>query len=76
MTGNFSILYMGHLELFPAVFSGTSMGICNVIARTVTVFAPLVAEIEEPIPEITIVGFAVLGIVCVLFVRKRSTKFY
>ena len=43
--GNFSNLYIGHLDLFPLVFGTTTMGICNVIARFVTIFAPIVAEV-------------------------------
>ena len=44
-SSTFGILYMGHMELFPIVFSTTSMAICNILARSCTVFAPIVAEI-------------------------------
>ena len=42
----FANLYMGHMDLFPIVFSTTSMGICNFVARTLTIVAPLVGGID------------------------------
>mmetsp|Transcript_22586 Transcript_22586/g.27927 ORF Transcript_22586/g.27927 Transcript_22586/m.27927 type:complete len:296 (-) Transcript_22586:148-1035(-) len=45
VTASFGNLYIGHMDLFPVVFSTTSMGICNIAARFLTIFAPMVAEI-------------------------------
>ena len=45
-SATFGNLYLGHMDLFPIVFSSTAMGLCNILARTLTVFAPIVAEIE------------------------------
>ena len=53
----FNIVYVGHPRMFPTLFSITSMGFCNIFARTVTFFAPIIAEVDEPTP---IVIFTVL----------------
>ena len=76
ITGNFGNLYIGHLDLFPNVFSGTTMGICNVVARLCTVFAPIVAEIKQPVPEITLTSLCIIAIILALFVRNKSNTFY
>ena len=74
--GNFANLYIGHLDLFPLVFATTTMGICNVVARSLTVFAPLVAEIEEPYPEIAYSVMCFIAAVTSLFIRDKSRTFY
>ena len=76
ITGNFGNLYIGHLDLFPNVFSGTTMGICNVVARFCTIFAPIVAEVKQPIPEITLTSLCIIAIILALFVRNKSNTFY
>ena len=72
----FGNLYIGHMDLFPIVFSTTSMGICNIIARVITVTAPLVAEIDEPIPEIIFFILSVIAVIISLFIRKKTNKYY
>ena len=72
----FGNLYMGHMDFFPIVFSSTSMGICNILARSCTVFAPLVAEIAEPTPEIIFTSLSVLAAILSLFIRKKTDKYY
>ena len=76
MTGNFGNLYIGHLDLFPNMFSGTTMGICNMVARTLTVFAPMVAEVKEPIPEIVVTFLCIAAIILTLFIREKSKQYY
>ena len=73
---NFSNLFIGHLDLFPLVFATTTMGICNVIARGLTVFAPLVAEVEEPYPEITYTFLCFVAAIISFFIREKSKIYY
>ena len=73
---NFSNLFIGHLDLFPLVFATTTMGICNVIARGLTVFAPLVAEVEEPYPEITYTFLCFVAAITSFFIRDKSKIYY
>ena len=76
MSATFGNLYMGHMDLFPIVFSTTSMGICNIFARTCTVFAPIVAEVAEPTPEIIFTSLSLFAAICTLFIRKKTNKYY
>ena len=46
----FNVVYLGNGVLFPTLFTATSMGICNIFARTATIAAPFVAEIDGVTP--------------------------
>ena len=72
----FGNLYIGHLDLFPVVFASTSMGICNIIARVITATAPVVAEIDEPTPEIIFTVLSICAVIISLFIRKKTNKYY
>ena len=61
--GQFCNLYLAHLDLFPLVFATTTMGVCNIVARSVTIFAPIFAEIPYPVPMIT---FMIMSLVAAL----------
>ena len=43
---NFLIAYYGTYILFPSNIVATIMGVCNVIARSVTIFAPYLAHLN------------------------------
>ena len=42
-------------EIFPIIKRATAIGICNFIARTLTILAPIVAELDRPIPILTLI---------------------
>jgi hypothetical protein len=44
VSGCFTAVYIGHPKMFPFALVITSMGFCNFIARTVTIYAPILAE--------------------------------
>ncbi len=43
----FGFAYAIHIELFPSYFLISSYGICNFFCRGITIFAPLVAEVDN-----------------------------
>lgn len=45
VTAAFGICYNSNSVLFPVLFSATAMGVCNMLARFCSIFAPQVAEI-------------------------------
>ena len=53
LISGFNVIYIFHPKMFPTLFSMTSMGIMNIISRLFTIFAPFVAEMDEPIPMLT-----------------------
>ena len=73
---NFNVLYVGHRNFFPLVFSGTAMAIVNVFARTLTTMAPVVAEIKQPIPVVIISILGVLGALISFFVKEKTNTYY
>jgi hypothetical protein len=66
----FNIVYIGNSALFPTLFTATSLGICNVLARTATIFAPFVAEIDGVTPMWIVVGITGITTIACLFLRK------
>ncbi len=50
VSGSFNICYLANAQLFPPIFAGTAIGICNFFAKMSTVVAPLLAEEPDPAP--------------------------
>ena len=75
-SATFGNLYIAHMDIFPIVFSTTSMGICNIVARCITATAPVVAEIDEPTPEIIFTILSIIAVFISLFIRKKTDKYY
>ena len=53
--------------LFPFYKKATAIGICNLIARTVTIFSSLAAELERPIPLILLLSGVLLALITSIF---------
>lgn len=50
-------------RIFPSNKRNTSVGTCGMIARSITIVAPIVNEWPAPIPLFILLGFSVLGII-------------
>ena len=50
-------------KTFPLVKRTTAIGICNFIARFVTIFSPLIAEIDRPIPILIVIIVTTIGLI-------------
>lgn len=50
-------------KTFPLLKRTTAIGICNFIARLVTIFAPLAAELDRPIPILIVIIVTTIGLV-------------
>ena len=74
--GAFMSLFLGHFDLFPVVFSTTTLGICNVFARFATVGAPLIAEIPEPLPQNLLLVLSIIAMATSFFVQEKTKSFY
>jgi len=68
IASGFCIVYVCMADLFPTLFAVTAFGICNLVSRFATIFAPNLAEVQGNMP-MTICGAlcAVAGIL-ILFV--------
>ena len=49
-------------RIFPMSKRNTSVGTCGMIARSVTIFAPICNEWPSPIPVLMMLGFSILGL--------------
>ncbi|CDW80647.1 organic cation [Stylonychia lemnae] len=50
VTVAFNVTYVIMGELFPTLLKATAFGICNVIARFITILSPIIALLEQPYP--------------------------
>jgi MFS transporter, OCT family, solute carrier family 22 (organic cation transporter), member 4/5 len=48
----FNVAYLANADVFPALFCGSALGLCNFTARIATMFAPMVAEIQSYTPMV------------------------
>ena len=71
ITGLGVIAYTSSVQLFPTLFSGTAIGICNLLCRVLTISAFVIAEMEPPIPISILILVHFLGFFLVQFIRTE-----
>lgn len=54
----FDVAYLITSDLFPTILLATAYGICNISARFITIFSPIVARLPHPVPLIVLIIFA------------------
>ena len=65
---SFNVAYLATPMVFPVIMTASAFGICNAFARGSTIIAPLIAELEDPIPAITLTSCSAIGALCSLFI--------
>lgn len=69
----FGFAYAIHIDLFPSNFLISSYGICNFFCRGITIFAPLVAEMDnQMVPNLFMVVLSLLGLLASAMLKKRD----
>jgi len=68
-SAGFNLSYVANAEVFPSLFQGTSMGMCNFFARSFTVFAPVVAEIIGYTPMLIFTCANVFALICITHLK-------
>jgi hypothetical protein len=71
VTATFNLCYLANAQIFPAIFAGTTFGICNIGAKLITILAPLIAELDPPIPMILFCSTAFLACILSLLIKKQ-----
>ena len=76
VSATFTVLYISNNRLFPTLFVATACGVCNFIARFLTIFSSIVNEMPEPLPMIVFVMFlgAGIGASCFIKVIRENGK--
>lgn len=69
-------LWVSNADLFPTVFATTTLGYCNMVARFCTIFAPMVAELDSPIPQRTMFVLSFIATILTLFIDEKTKAFY
>jgi hypothetical protein len=65
VSGCFVCSYVSTTEVFPTLFCATALGICNFVARFLTIGAPLIAEQPEPIPMLCLISASAMAVVLI-----------
>ena len=66
----FNLVYLGNGVLFPTLFTATSMGLCNIFARTASIASPFIAEIPGVTPMYIALAISAMTLVAVGFIQK------
>lgn len=69
-----NIMFLAFSILFPPIFSPTSLGISKLIGRVVTIFAPILAEVDGKAPMIIFTLFSVMGASAGCFLITKEDK--
>ena len=73
LTAAFTAVYINHPKMFPTLFAATSIGITNLIARSIMIFAPFVAEISYPTPMIIFSILSFMAFLSSYFILDLNT---
>lgn len=50
-------------RIFPSNRRSTSVGTCGMIARSITIVAPIINEWAAPMPMVIMLGFSIVGLI-------------
>lgn len=68
------LCYLTNSSLFPSIYAGTAFGVCNLGAKIVAIFAPMVAELDKPIPMSLFAGVVSVAIVASSMIRTHPDR--
>ncbi|TNV72971.1 hypothetical protein FGO68_gene499 [Halteria grandinella] len=68
------LCYLANSTIFPAIFAGTAFGLCNIGGKLFTIIAPLLAEVDKPIPMITFSVVSGAAIFAALMLRPPKSS--
>ena len=67
----FNLCFLVTAEYFPTMYSSSVFGACNVFARVMAIFAPLIAEVPAPVPMMVYACFCFLSMVGTTMLTKH-----
>lgn len=68
------LCYLTNSSIFPAIYAGTAFGVCNLGSKIIAIFAPMVAEVEKPIPMSIFAGVVSVAIVAASMIKTRPDR--
>lgn len=71
VSASYVMVFVAFVQLIPSLYNSSVFGISNLVARIITILAPMVAEQPHPTPIVTSMFFLTTGIICAqLLVEK------
>lgn len=71
---SFLVCFFANSQIFPAIFAGTALGICNAGAKIATIFSPYMAEVDPPLPMIIFTTLAIAGALLSLLIQVKLER--
>lgn len=69
----FGVLYVMHTELFASETLQTSYSFCNIFARSLNLFGPIIAELpNKSIPMVCILTLSILSAFTSSLIKKKT----
>jgi hypothetical protein len=72
ISGGFTLVYVSTVDVFPTLFCATAIGLCNFLARIVTILAPEIAERAPPLPMLLFTIVCAGGVVLIQFIKPLN----
>lgn len=72
ISAGFNLIYIINTDIFPTLFAATAMGICNLLARVITILSPQVAELPGATPMIVYCLFCLGGMLLTLGLKVNK----
>lgn len=60
------------VRVFPLLKRATAIGICQFVARGLTIFSPMVAELDKPIPMLVLAFITLAALIGALFLPSKA----
>ena len=68
----FNLVYLITADYFPIAYSSIVFGACNVTARIINVFSPILAEVKAPIPMEIYFAFNIVSLFASIMLKKKK----
>jgi hypothetical protein len=70
----YDLCFLGNSFLFPSIFAGTTFGFCNAGAKLASIMAPLLAEVDAPIPFSVNSALVLFAAIISLFLKASPSS--
>ncbi|CDW80967.1 organic cation [Stylonychia lemnae] len=70
----FNLCFLVTAEYFPTLYSSTVFGACNVFARIMSIFSPLIAEVPAPLPMMVYTCFCFMSMLGTTLLVKHQDQ--
>lgn len=75
VSGTYNILYVGYVKLLPTVYNNTAFGYSQIVANSVSMMSPVVANLKYPMPMMCGMISLSFALLCTLLINEKSPRF-